>query len=143
MDVIFRGERPEKPQPGDAYWAPEDECGRWSEGRLPGAPFACWFTLTEAWERAGRRPLVIVLPCGFLWVADSLSSRDENEGRRGEGAGWQVLIHAPPVVGEKLKVEVHPSVDIGHGWHGWIGCNTVGYGEMSADVDGKTFPRAP
>lgn len=126
--ITFRGERPEKPQVGDAYFVREDLCGKRASD---GVPVACGLALTPMWERSGRRPITVVLPDGYHFIVDTAYwGGQPNPGR----AGWGVQLASAPVVGARLDVTLSPSVNICGSYHGWIQG-----GVISDDVEGRRF----
>lgn len=129
--ITFRGERPKNPVVGDAYFAREEHCLP-RDGDRP--PVAYAHDLTPQFEQAGRRPIMVVLPCGYHFCIDSAywSNADTNPHR----LGWDVRIDAPPVEGERLLVTLAPSVNVVGCYHGWIR-----NGEITGDVEGRTFDR--
>lgn len=137
--IIFRGERPENPQVGDAYYARGEHCGVWGPGPHEGVPYAYAHDLTRQFEQAGRRPIMVVLPCGYHFCIDSAywSSSDTNPDR----SGWDVRILAPPEVDHPLLLTLSPSVNIVGSYHGWIGINSVPPGFISDDLDARVYKK--
>jgi hypothetical protein len=128
--ITFRGERPADPRVGDAYFVPEAHVRRHVDH---GYPLAWALALTKAFELAGRRPIAVVLPCGYHLCIDTAYWG----GRWGENpqrVGWAVQIAGPIAAGEKLDVTLSPSVNIGGSYHGWIQG-----GIISEDVEGRRF----
>jgi hypothetical protein len=66
--ITFRGERPADPRVGDAYFVPEAHVRRHVDH---GYPLAWALALTKAFELAGRRPIAVVLPCGYHLCIDT------------------------------------------------------------------------
>lgn len=75
-------------------------------------------------EHAGKRAVLVKLPCGTLF---NIYGTTWSQGRAGP-SGWSVSGTAP-------SVTLSPSVNIGGGWHGYIRD-----GVISDDVSGRTFP---
>jgi hypothetical protein len=125
--VVWREKRPENPQIGDAwFYKPEEEGGgdyyprEFMEKRM-----------SAAFAFANRPAIFVVLPDKDNFCVDWAwwSNGVVNEAK----AGWNVALLEPPVIGQKLRITLTPSINAPP-YHGFITD-----GVISNDVSGRKF----
>ena len=88
-----------------------------------------WYWATEDWlsdyyrqNNSHRQPLFVVLPGRHLFLVDGKCFKDGEK-----YGGWTVTGEAP-------LITVHPSINIGGMYHGWLQ-----NGVLSEDCEGRTY----
>ena len=121
MKLTYHAIRPEDPQVGDCWPAPWLTGG---EGFGPRTFFLSddFIARWEAGDR-GRAPLIVRIPgAGGAPAGATDLCIDGPHWREGvrQPTGWSVVLEGPLTDGETPNLTVHPSIDIGGGWHGWL-----------------------
>lgn len=119
--VIYRAERPKKPKVGDCWPAPD-----WEDSCSP----------RYMKEHKGKRPpLMVALPStsgSDDWVNVFLLDRFDGDNPKSEG--WTVVIKGELVDGQKINMEVSPSINCVGSYHGHIKA-----GMVTDDCEGRKY----